>query len=307
MLFGSTNTRTFWAATTRSFVRGASARSIRYCMPLHPPAMIRSRRDASGRLSFCCKTRIRWTALSVTTSGNSSEAIIAIASPSRLKAGPRLKSSAASVIRESSTELFDSLTTKDIYNDVIVSHSLPMKGGVWHGLEERTPGTDGEAGVQIRFRRRLRRGHDSEGPQRGRRPAHFPQEEGAGMDDRMEAPGLSPLAHDERAHVVERPLSSDQLSGHHLLCGPEAKEGSEEPRGCGSRDPVPVRETRYPATGAGALGRRRGRRGAGRRLGPDDVQGQARGTRHHLLLVLRSGPRASRPRAQVPRLRRPLQ
>src|SRR2546427_4926406 len=156
MLFGSTNTRTFWAATTRSFVRGASPRSIRYGMPLPPLALIRSRRDASGRLAFCCKTRIRWPALLVTTSGNSSEAIIAIASPSRLKAGPRLKSSAASVVRESSTELFDSLTTKDIYNDVIVPHSLPIKGGVWHGLEERTPRADGEAAVQIRFRSRLR-------------------------------------------------------------------------------------------------------------------------------------------------------
>src|SRR2546429_973628 len=307
MLFGSTNTRTSCAATTRSFVRGASARSIRYCMPLQPPAMIRSRREASGRLSFCCNTRIRCTALSVTTSGSSWKAIMAIACPSRLNAGPRLKSSAASVAGESSIELFDSLATKDIYNDVIVSHSLPIEGGVWHGLEERTPGTDGEAGVQIRFRRRLRRGHDSEGPQRGRRPAHFPQEEGAGMDDRMEAPGLSPLAHDERAHVVERPLSSDQLSGHHLLCGAEAKEGSEEPRGCRSRDPVPVRETRHSATGAGTPGRRGGRRGAGQRLGRDDVQGQARRTRHHLLLLLRSGPGASRPRAQVPPLRRPLQ
>ena len=127
------------------------------------------------------------------------------------------------------------------------------------------------------------------------------------MDDRVEAPGLSPLAHDEGAHVVERPLSPDQLSGHHLLRGPEAEEGSEEPRGCRSRDPVPVRETRHPATGAGTSGRRRGRRGAGQRLGRDDVQGQARGTRHHLLLFLRGGPRASRPRAQVPRLRRPLQ
>src|SRR6266571_1107044 len=130
MLFGSTNTRTSWAATTRSFVRGASARSIRYCMPLQPPAMIRSRREASGRLSFCCKTRIRCTALSVTTSGSSWEVIMAIAFPSRLKAGPRLKSSAASFVSESSIKLFDSLATKDIYNDVIVSHSLPMKGGV---------------------------------------------------------------------------------------------------------------------------------------------------------------------------------
>src|SRR5207253_4523254 len=137
------------AATPRSFVRGASARSIRYCMPLQPPAMIRSRREASGRLSFCCKTRIRCTALSVTTSGSSWEAIIAIASPTRSNAGPRLKSSAASVVGESSIELFGSLATKDIYNDVIVSHSLLIKGGMWHGFEERTPGTDGEAGVQI--------------------------------------------------------------------------------------------------------------------------------------------------------------
>src|SRR5207244_10220405 len=100
-----------------------------------------SREEASGRSSFLCTTRIRCTALSVTTSGSSWEAIMAVACPTRLNAGPRLKSSAASVAGESSIELFDSLATKDIYNDVIVSHSLPIKGGVWHGLAEPTPRT----------------------------------------------------------------------------------------------------------------------------------------------------------------------
>src|SRR5712691_10118894 len=94
--------------------------------------------------------------------------------PMRSNAGPRLKSSAASRIPGRPFSLFNSLTTKDIYNDVIVSsEASPKLGGPDHGIEERTPGTDGQAGVQVRIHLRYRRGDGPEGPQRGRRPAHL--------------------------------------------------------------------------------------------------------------------------------------
>src|SRR6266571_1348150 len=79
-LFGSTNTLTSCSATTMSVGRAASARSIRYCIPLHPPAMMRRRSEAAGFFSFCRSTRIRRTALSVTVSGSCWGAIKRIAS-----------------------------------------------------------------------------------------------------------------------------------------------------------------------------------------------------------------------------------
>src|SRR5213083_1904303 len=127
------------------------------------------------------------------------------------------------------------------------------------------------------------------------------------MDDRVEASGLPTLAHDEGADLVERPVPADRLPEHHLLRGPEAEEGSQEPRGCRSGDPGPLREVGDPAPGAGAPRGRRGRRGPRQRLRRDDVQGQARGPGDHLLFLLRGRPGASGPRAQVPRLRRALE
>ena len=51
-------------------------------------------------------------------------------------------------------------------------------------------------------------------------------------------------------------------------------------------------------------GRRGGRCGVRQRLGRDDLQGEAGGAGHHLLLVLRGGARASRAGAEVSRLGR---
>jgi len=86
-LFGSTNTFTSCSATTMSVGRAASARSIRYCIPLQPPAMIRRRSEAAGCFSFCRNTRMRRTALSVTVSGSCWGAIKRIASrPVRTRA-----------------------------------------------------------------------------------------------------------------------------------------------------------------------------------------------------------------------------
>src|SRR5437773_11172397 len=46
----------------RSFARGVSAKSIRYCIPLHPPAMIRRRSPPSGFSKDLRRARIRSTA-----------------------------------------------------------------------------------------------------------------------------------------------------------------------------------------------------------------------------------------------------
>src|SRR5437870_621780 len=127
------------------------------------------------------------------------------------------------------------------------------------------------------------------------------------MVPRVASAGVPSLAHDERAEVVERHLSADQLPGHHLLRRAEAEEAGEQPRRRRSGDPEPVREARDPASGAGAPRRRRGRCGPRQRLRRDDVQGPARGARDHLLLVLRGGPGTSGPRAEVPGHRRTLQ
>ena len=76
---------------------------------------------------------------------------------------------------------------------------------------------------------------------------------------------------------------------------PEGEEGrAEEPRRGRPGAARDVREARHPARRAGDARRRRGRRGLRQRLGRDDVQGEAGEARHHLLLVLRGGARATR-------------
>ena len=85
---------------------------------------------------------------------------------------------------------------------------------------------------------------------------------------------------------------------------PRRSEQPEEPRRGRSGAAEDLREARHPAARARAAGRRRGGRGVRQRLGRDDVQGEARGDGHHLLLVLRGGPRAPRAGPEVPRLGR---
>ena len=99
-------------------------------------------------------------------------------------------------------------------------------------------------------------------------------------------------------------LPAHRLPGHHLLLGAEETAGAEEPRRGRSRAPSDVREARHSAPGAEAALRRRRGRGLRQRVGGDDVQGEARRDRHHLLLVLRGGPEPSGPGAEVPRLGR---
>ena len=83
-----------------------------------------------------------------------------------------------------------------------------------------------------------------------------------------------------------------------------AGSGPEEPRRGRSRAAQDVREARRAPLGARRARRRRRRRRVRQRLRRDVVQGQARGTRHHLLLVQRGPARAPRTRPQVPGLGR---
>ncbi len=92
-----------------------------------------------------------------------------------------------------------------------------------------------------------------------------------------------------------------------LLLGAEAK--TDGPKSLDEVDPEAprdVREAGHPAPGAEDARRGRRRRGLRQRFGRDDVQGEARRARHHLLLLLRGGAEASRAGPEVPRLGRPL-
>ena len=93
-------------------------------------------------------------------------------------------------------------------------------------------------------------------------------------------------------------VPDDRLPGHHLLLGAEAEEEAREPRRGRPGAARDLREARHPAARAEAARGRRRRRGLRQRLGRDDVQGQAREARHHLLLVLRGGAEAPRARAR---------
>ena len=115
----------------------------------------------------------------------------------------------------------------------------------------------------------------SRGLERRHRPPHLRQEAGAGLAARMAAQGVSPLAHDGRAGLAQRPLSADRLSEHHLLLGPEAEEAAHE---LDEVDPEllrPSRSSASPLRRAKAAFRRRRRCGLRFRLGGDHVQGKA--------------------------------
>ena len=127
------------------------------------------------------------------------------------------------------------------------------------------------------------------------------------MAARVAAQGVPPLAHDEGADLAERPLPADRLPVDRLLLRAEDEEGRpEDARGRRSEAARDLREARHPAARAGEARRRRRRRGLRLGLGRDDLPRAAREGRHHLLLVLRGGAEPSRPREEVPRLRRAL-
>ena len=65
---------------------------------------------------------------------------------------------------------------------------------------------------------------DSQGAQRGRRPADLAEEERARVAAGVAAEGVSPVAHHERADLAERQVRPDQLPGHHLLLGAEEEK-----------------------------------------------------------------------------------
>ena len=85
----------------------------------------------------------------------------------------------------------------------------------------------------------------------------------------------------------------------------QKKDGPEEPRRGGPEAARDVREARGAAARAGQARGGRGRRRLRQRLRGHHVQGEAPGGGGHLLLVLRGGEGAPRPRAEVPGDRRP--
>ena len=112
----------------------------------------------------------------------------------------------------------------------------------------------------------------------------------AGVAARVAAEGLPDVAHARGPRLGQRPLRPDRLPGHHLLLGAEAER--RRSRSLDEVDPE-IRRTfeklGIPLDEQKALVRRGGRRGVRQRLGGHHVQGEARGARHHLLLVLRGG------------------
>ena len=143
------------------------------------------------------------------------------------------------------------------------------------------------------------------GARRGRRPAHLGQEGRAGVAARVAAQGLPRLADDDRADVAERQLRADRLPGHHLLLGAAGEAEAEQPRRGRPRDPArPSRSSASRSTSRScwpASPSTRCSTGCRWRRPSRDKLGRAR---HHLLLVLRGGARASRAGEAVPRLGR---
>ena len=90
------------------------------------------------------------------------------------------------------------------------------------------------------------------GVERGDRPIHLRPQERAGMDARVAAQGLSPLADDGgAARLAEGPLPADRLPGRHLLLGPQ---GGDQAKSLDEVDPgtaADLREARHSAEGAG--------------------------------------------------------
>ena len=158
--------------------------------------------------------------------------------------------------------------------------------------------------IQIRVRHRHRSGRNPERAERRRRSADFRQEERARVAARVAAEGVSHLAEDERADVAQREVRAHRLPGHHLLLRAEAEAEPEEPRRGRSRNPEDVRQARDSHRRAEAVFGRGGRRGVRQRVGRDDVQGEARRSRRHLLLVLRGRAAPSGPGEKVSRVGR---
>ena len=112
------------------------------------------------------------------------------------------------------------------------------------------------------------------------------------------------VAQDDRADVAERQVRADRLPGHQLLRRAEGEEEAGQHGRSRSRDPRDVRQAGHPADRAAVAGRRRRRCRVRLGFGGDDVPREAGEAGHHLLLVLRSGARASRSGEAVPRLGR---
>ncbi len=126
------------------------------------------------------------------------------------------------------------------------------------------------------------------------------------MAPRVAAEGLPPLAHDEGADLGERPLPADRLPGDRLLLGARRRRRTA-PKSLDEVDPK-LLET-YEKLGI-PLRERAKLAGVAVDAVFDCVsvattfREQAREGRHHLLLLLRGGPRAPGAREEVPRLGR---
>ncbi len=106
------------------------------------------------------------------------------------------------------------------------------------------------------------------------------------------------------ADLAERPLPADRLPGHRLLLRAEAEEGARvDGRGRSGAARTPSEKLGIPLEEQSGSPASRWTR-CSTRLGRDDLQEEARRARHRLLLVLRGGARAPRPRREVPRLGR---
>ena len=180
---------------------------------------------------------------------------------------------------------------------------------------DRSGPQDRRRPVQIRLRDADRDGQGPQGPERRHHPVHLGQEGRAGLDARMAARRLSPLADARGADLGARPLSEDRFPGHPLLRRAEEHAGPDLARRRRSRTAEGLREARHSAEGAGDPGRRRRSRRVAdldeandnvcspRRVAVDAVfdsvsvvttfkEELAQG-RRHLLLDLGSDPRAS--------------
>ena len=131
------------------------------------------------------------------------------------------------------------------------------------------------------------------------RPPDLGQEGRAGVDDRVAAGGLPPLADHGGADLAEAALPADRLPGDQLLLGAQGRRSGR------SRWTRSTPRSARPTTSSAS-------RSASRRSWPASrsttcstasrsrpPSGEARRARHHLLLDLRGDPRASRAGAQV--------
>src|SRR5215510_9724801 len=105
----------------------------------------------------------------------------------------------------------------------------------------------------------------------------------------MATEGLSPLAEDGRACLVQRPLPEDRLPGYHLLLGAEAEREETEPRRGRPAVARNFREAGHSAPRAEAAGQCGRRRDLRQRLGGDDLQRETGQGGSDLLLVFGSG------------------